>query len=244
MSLFSKNQKAELSCLSAVGTDMHSHLIPEIDDGPKSYEESLDLINQLHNLGYTRLITTPHIMSDCYKNTPEIINNGLTMLRNIVKKENISIKIEAAAEYYIDFEFSEMLNNEPLLTFGNKYLLFELSFVNQPEALDKIIFNMQTLGYKPVIAHPERYIYWHNNFENYTKLKEKGVFFQLNINSLSREYALSVKKTSEKLIKNNMIDFIGSDVHNMHHIEIIKSILKNKYLIKLISSGRLLNNTV
>ena len=242
INLFKKVDR--LSDFSDLVTDVHSHLIPAIDDGAASLEQSLQLIKGLNDLGFKKLITTPHVISDFYQNTPEKINNGLVLLQDAVIKANIDVEIDVAAEYFLDYDFQEMMEKDKLLTFGTNYLLFELPFYNKPQVLDEVIFKMQTLGYTPVLAHPERYTYWYNDFEAYNDLKNRGVLLQININSLVGGYSAQAKKTAEKLIVNNMVDFVGSDTHNQHHIELLKKSLNNKYLYDLIKNGNLLNKTL
>ncbi|HBS86842.1 MAG: hypothetical protein A2W91_12490 [Bacteroidetes bacterium GWF2_38_335] len=239
-SLIRKNFEP-LENLSGIVTDMHSHLIPGIDDGSKTIEESIDLVNKLIELGYKKIITTPHIMSDYYRNTEAGILAGLDTLRKALDEANIQIDISAAAEYYADFDFTQKIQKDKLLTFGNKYLLFEISYFSPPDSVEEIIFNIQTNGYKPVLAHPERYIYWHNKFEIYEKLKDRNVYFQLNINSLCGHYSLPVMKIAEKMIKNKMFEFVGSDTHNSNHILLIRESMKNPNLRKLVESGILIN---
>ena len=231
--------------LSVLKCDVHSHLIPGIDDGAKTIEESVALVRALKDLGYSKIITTPHILTDTFHNTPEIISAGLENLKVAVKNEGIDIQIEAAAEYYFDFDFKEKIINEKLLSFGKKYILFEISYINPPDNFDAIIFHLQTNGYKPVLAHPERYLFWSKKFEKYEQLKEKGVFFQLNINSLTGYYLYETKKIAMQLIAKNMIEFLGSDCHHSEHINLIKSsAVYKKALHNLVESGRLLNKTL
>lgn len=227
--------------LSAVKCDVHSHFIPGIDDGAKTMEESLFLISELQKMGYKKIITTPHIMSDAFKNTPEIILGGLEKLKTALKEAGIFIEIEAAAEYYVDYDFEKKIESQKLLTFGDNYLLFEVSYVNPPDNLNNVIFKLQTAGYKPVLAHPERYNFWHSNFGKYEDLKEKKVLFQLNINSLTGYYSFQTKKIAERMIANDMIDFIGTDCHHIGHIDLLKKALKNKILKDLIEKNSLLN---
>lgn len=230
--------------LSVLGADIHSHFIPGIDDGSKTIEDSVEMITEMYNLGYKKVITSPHIMSDFYRNTPEIILGGLENVKAALKKANIPIIVEAAAEYYLDFDLERKLDTGELLTFGNKNLLFELSYMNAPENLLHIVFKLQTMGYKPILAHPERYNFWHNDFAKYEDLVEKGVQLQLNINSLSGYYSLATKKIAELLIDKKMISYLGTDCHHMGHINLIKKVVKEPYLQKLIESGTLLNNTL
>jgi len=155
-----KPEQIEALDLSWLEVDMHSHLIPGIDDGSKSMEESLELIKRLSSYGLQKIITTPHVMSEYYKNTPEIISMGLEDLRKAVKAEGISIEIEAAAEYYIDEILLEKIKDgKSLLTFGEKYILVETGFINKPQMLLETMFQLEMSGYKPILAHPERYQY-------------------------------------------------------------------------------------
>lgn len=231
--LFSKRDKTPVD-FSSVITDMHSHLIPGIDDGAKTIEDSINLIKRLHAFGYRKLVTTPHIMSDYYQNTPEIILNGLNAVREAVKKENIDIEISAAAEYYIDDGFIKKMDEGNLLTFGSKHLLVEVSFINPPENLKQIIFDLQVKGYRPILAHPERYPFWAARFNEYENFKDAGVLLQINCNSLSGYYGPQVKKTAEKLIDANMVDLIGTDMHRMEHADAMAKVMREKYFKKVI----------
>ncbi|HET6225707.1 MAG TPA: CpsB/CapC family capsule biosynthesis tyrosine phosphatase [Bacteroidia bacterium] len=230
--------------LSILGTDIHSHFIPGIDDGSKTIEESVEMLTEMYNLGYKKIITTPHIMGDFYRNTPEIILSGLEKVKAALKAANIPLEMEGSAEYYLDFDLERKLDNGELLPFGDNYILFEISYMNAPENLIHFIFKLQTMGYKPILAHPERYNFWHNNFEKYEDLADKGVKLQLNINSLTGYYSLGTKKIAELMIEKNLISFIGTDCHHMGHINLIKNVVKEPYLKKLIESGKLLNNTL
>lgn len=227
--------------LKNVGVDMHSHLIPGIDDGVKTLEESLQSIRLLHEAGYDHLITTPHIMSDYYPNTPEVILDGVEKVRLAVQKEGIPVEIDAAAEYYIDYQFYKNFDKDKILAINNRFILFELSFLNPPKILKDIIFQMQTAGLIPIMAHPERYSYWFRNFNIYRELKDRGVWFQLNINSFADEYGVPTRKLAERLVKEDMVDLIGSDFHRPQHIEVMKMATRNKYFQKLLASDKIRN---
>lgn len=243
--LFRKSSPGAPVDLGVLGCDMHSHFIPGIDDGAKTMRDSLELLRGMEELGYRKVITTPHIMGDFFRNTPAIINSGLDQVRSAARAEGLQIEIEAAAEYYFDFDLENKLRKEPLLTFGNNYLLFEVSYMNAPDNLDQFIFQMQTSGYKPVLAHPERYPFWFTkNLEQYEKLKDKGVLFQLNINSLTGHYSPATKKVAEQMIAKGWYEFLGSDCHHTGHLELIKKARAEKSLQTLIASGKLLNSTL
>lgn len=230
--------------LSVLGCDVHSHLVPAIDDGSKSVEDSLQMIRAFRDLGYKKIITTPHIMGDFYRNTPTTILGGLETVKEAMKAEDLTMEMGAAAEYYLDFDLERKLDTEKLLTFGNNYLLFEISYMNPPDSLFHVIFKMQTLGYKPVLAHPERYNFWHNEFEKYEAFIDKGVHLQLNINSLTGYYSMGTKKIAERMIDNKMITFLGSDCHHVGHVNLMKEVVYEPHLQKLVESDLLLNKTL
>jgi protein-tyrosine phosphatase len=238
--IFSTSKPA-LTDFSAVKADMHSHLIPGIDDGAKTIDDSIALARRMHELGYKKLITTPHIQHDFFRNTPEIILNGLEKVRKALKSENIPLQIEAAAEYLLDDGFEEKATNGDLLSFSDRYILVELSYFNPNPNLKSFVFNLQVDGYKVILAHPERYTYWFSDFSKYEDLKDRGVFFQVNLVSLVGFYPDPVKKMAEKLMEKGMIDFVGTDMHNMNYMQALEKCLKEKSLVKLIESGKLLN---
>lgn len=242
--LKSKN-KSIITDLSAIGVDMHSHLIPGIDDGAETMEDSLALIDRFIELGFRKIITTPHIMSDYFKNTPEIIHAGLLNLKNAITEKEIDFEVEAAAEYYLDENLTGLIENKKILSFGKeKYLLFELSYINAPSNLKEAVFKMITSGYTPVIAHPERYPYYYNDFEKYEELKDSGCILQLNTISLAGYYGKGAKKTAEKLLDANLIEMLGSDMHHQRHAAALRQALSEKSLLKIIASGNLLNDSL
>ena len=244
-SLFGKKEPAlGPADLSVLHCDVHSHFIPGIDDGAQNLEQSMELLRAMHGLGYRKVITTPHSMADGYKNTPEIILGGLEKLRREVHAQGLDIEVDAAAEYYLDHELEKRVTERQMLTFGDRLLLFELPFISEPQVMLSVIFQMQTQGYRPVLAHPERYAYWHNDLGKYERLKERGVLFQLNLVALSGAYGNKAKEVAERLIDLGAYELIGSDCHNMNHVEAIQNTLERPYLHKLLRSGKLLNASV
>ncbi|HOY29808.1 MAG TPA: histidinol phosphatase [Flavobacteriales bacterium] len=249
MGLFSKlfgSREAPLgdADLSVLRCDVHSHFIPGIDDGAQTMDQSMELLTAMAELGYTKVVTTPHNMADGYKNTPEIILGGLERVREEAKRRGIAMEVDAAAEYYLDHELEQKVTDRKVLTFGDNYLLFELPFISEPNMLLQVIFTMQTAGYRPVLAHPERYGFWHNDYEKYLRLKERGVLFQLNTIALAGAYGPGAKDIAERLVDDGHYEFLGSDCHSMSHVQAIKNTLARPYLHKLISSGKLLNSTL
>jgi protein-tyrosine phosphatase len=233
--------KSSLHDFSAVNTDMHSHLIPGIDDGAKTLEDAVALARRMYQLGFKKLVTTPHIQQEFFRNTPEIILEGLEKVRAALMSENIPVEIEAAAEYLLDDGFAGKAEKGELLSFSGKHILVELSYFNPHPDLKSLIFNLQCDGFRVILAHPERYTYWFSDFSKYEDLKDRGVLFQLNAVSLASFYPDPIKKFAEKLIEKEMIDFVGSDMHNMNYMKALEKSLKEKALSKLINSGKLLN---
>lgn len=228
-------QKKESVSLSVLQSDMHAHTIPGIDDGAKSIDMSLEMIRQFAALGYKKLLATPHIMNDFYRNTPDIILRGAEMVQKRLQQEEISMQFDAAAEYYADEVFMQKIKTEKLLTFGKNYVLFELPMFAETPHLGQIIFDLQLAGYTPVLAHPERYTYWYNAIEKYDEIRSKGVLLQLNVLSLTNFYSPQVRKTAQKLIDKSWVDFCGTDAHNPMQLDLISQNLSLPYLKKLLA---------
>jgi protein-tyrosine phosphatase len=228
---FLKNRPKNTGTL--LTTDIHSHLLAGLDDGVKSFNEAEEVIRVFQDMGYTKLITTPHIMSDYYKNNSATILKGLDEVRNyLVGKMNI--RMEAAAEYYLDEELIRRTESpEQLLTFGQRYLLFETNFISEPLHLKEFIFKATSSGYKPVLAHPERYQYM--TLKKAEDLRDRGVLFQVNSLSLIGYYSLPVQRIAYKLIDQGWVDFLGSDCHTPEQARILPMVQKNKYFQKALA---------
>lgn len=228
--------------LSFIGVDMHSHLLPALDDGLKSMEETIEFIKELNNLGFKKLICTPHILSDVHPNSPSTILPKLAEVQQALIDNNIDVKIEAAAEYMIDHEFEQAIKRgDKLLTFGKNFILVEMSYLAASPNFDQVIFDLRVAGLQPIIAHPERYNYYHHQFNQYQKMKDMGCWFQLNLLSLSGYYGKQIKKVSEKLIAEGMIDLVGTDMHHQNHMDALKNLASQKYLYKILKDVPLKN---
>jgi len=225
--------------------DIHSHLIPGIDDGAKDMKRSIELISSLKKMGYTKLITTPHV-SDMFPNSSETILNGYKELKDELKRQRIEIEIEVAAEYYADESFEELLKSKDILTFGGdkKYLLFELSYFTEPQELESLIQEIKLAGYTPVLAHPERYVYFHHSLDPYINIKALGVLFQINLNSMVNYYSDEIATVVKKLISNGLVDFIGSDAHHRRHLKFLEKSLKHTLYTQAVKKNTILNNTL
>jgi len=224
-----------------IRVDIHSHLLPGIDDGVRTIEESVAIIKKFKLLGYSKLITTPHVISDLYPNNIDIINQKLQEVQDALKKEDIDIDIEASAEYYVDIEFLKLIEDDDLIPFMGNYILFETAYHSKPMILQQVIYSLQANGYIPVLAHPERYRYLHNDIDLYKELKAEGVLFQVNIKSLQNK-SKPIYKIASKLIKLGLVDFMGSDVHKMHDIEKLEKILQSSIYKHAMKNNTILNN--
>lgn len=212
-------------------TDIHSHLLPGIDDGAKDMDNSKELIDGLRSIGIKNFITTPHIIKNLHDNNREIIEAKRDEL-NLALNENF----RAAAEYMIDNHFFELFKKEKLLTLKDNYILIEMSYVNPPIQLHEILFELRLNGYKLIMAHPERYpFYYSKSFTDYKKMIESGCKFQLNLNSVFGYYGKPVQKVALELLDQNMITYVGTDAHHHNHVNSLKRILplEKKQLIAL-----------
>jgi protein-tyrosine phosphatase len=240
--LFNKKKQSRDLSNGYYDVDFHSHLIPGVDDGSKSIEESIEIITFFQSLGVRKMITTPHVSMEYYPNKHEDILEKFHHLKEGVLKAGIEVELSLAAEYMIDDGFRALMNQGGLLTFGDNYLLIELgSFAEHPD-FSPLIFDLQSSGFNVILAHPERYSFWHSQKEMYTTLKERDVIFQLNALSLTNIYSKEVNKTAKWLIENKMIDFIGSDVHHASQKEIYRKALSSNLFDKLKEAGTVRNN--
>jgi protein-tyrosine phosphatase len=235
--------------LAVLGADMHSHLLPGLDDGAETVEHSVALLRALRDLGYRKLIMTPHIMGDFYKNTPEGVRAALQLLREAATAAGLDdVVLDCAAEYYLDeFLGRKLTDGTEMLTFGGdkRYLLFETSYMNEPLNLFETIFEMKAQGYRPVLAHPERYTYLYGRFEEIVKMRrDYGVLLQVNLNSLAGYYSPAAKRVAEQLVDGGLVDFVGTDAHHLRHTDtLLRRTLPQPHLEKLLKLP-LLNNTL
>ena len=243
-SIFSKKHDDSLN-LSFLEVDMHSHLLPNLDDGLEKMEQTIEFAKAMQNLGYKKLICTPHILPDVHNNSPETILPRLEEVRKAFAENNITINIEAAAEYMVGPEFHESIkNDEQLLTFGKNYVLIEMSYAYPSQNIEQVIFDLIIKGYQPILAHPERYNYLlaqKNIFEDFIY---RGCLLQINILSLTGYYGKPVMKAAEYLVKKNLISFIGSDMHHQGHLGMTQKFATNKQLHKMIGKLDLMNKSL
>lgn len=242
--MFGWLKKKEQHTFHPLTVDVHSHLLAGIDDGVKTLDEATDIILQFQRMGYRKIITTPHVMSDAYRNTPEIISTRLEALRAHLSEKNIQVEVEAAAEYYLDAEFMTALQSgKRILTFGHNYLLFETNFISEPLDMKQFIFVATTKGYKPVLAHPERYLYLYDNMAKLQDLLDRGVLFQINISSITGYYSKQVQQLAFKLIDRGWVHLLGSDCHHLQQALLTEKAQEMRYYQKALSLP-LLNNSL
>ncbi|WP_448817708.1 tyrosine-protein phosphatase [Arcticibacter sp.] len=225
-----------------MGVDMHSHILPGIDDGSKDIKSSVAFIRGLMELGIDKFICTPHIFTEVYPNSRETIFPALESLRTELKTQKIDVQVEAAAEYMLDLDFLELLKADSLLPLRNRHVLVEMSYQVETRNVDQFIFDLNIKGYQPVLAHPERYIYYHGNFEQYRKMKDQGCIFQVNMLSLAGYYGKGVKQMALQLLKEKMIDVIGTDLHHIKHLEYITKFVRSGAAGKLLAEYPFRNN--
>lgn len=242
MFIFSK-PKIRLADLIPDGyVDIHSHLLPGIDDGSKDEQTTITLVNSLKEFGFSQFITTPHVLSGVWNNTREGITAKETATKKLLQDNNITNPFKAAAEYLMDDVFLKLLKAEPLLTIKDDYVLVEMSYLNPPMQLYDIVYELQIRGYKPILAHPERYLFYHFKFEEYHKLKKAGCLFQINLLSTTGYYGKPVFEICKKLLDENMIDFAGSDTHHERHVAAFENpvlLKKTEPLLKALNKNTL-----
>ncbi|MDZ7898933.1 MAG: CpsB/CapC family capsule biosynthesis tyrosine phosphatase [Arcicella sp.] len=244
--LKNREKRPEVMPFSALRVDVHSHLLPALDEGAKNLEESLELIAELRDLGFQKLILTPHIMAGFYPNFPQKIKERLLILREYLEEKNIDVEVEAAAEYYLDtFFMKELLSNNELMTFdseGKRYLLFETQHLHQPKQLFEAIKRIFRKEYIPVLAHPERYNYLQRDRLLVHQLYETGLLFQVNINSFSGYYGTESRELADYLSVAQMVSFLGTDCHKQEQIEMLQKTMDSPMYRTVLRAGEILNN--
>lgn len=202
--------------------DIHSHILPGIDDGAKNIDESLELISKMKEMGFSKIIGTPHTYAGLYDNTTRSIEESFLKIND---KKFGNIKLSYASEYMLDLSIIERAKNKTLLCIKDNYVLVEMSFISEPMGLYELIYEIKVNGYLPILAHPERYLFLKNS-KDYNKLKKFGCFFQANLLSVIDYYGVSVRKNLVYLLENKLIDFVGSDIHHNQHIMAFENKIK------------------
>ncbi|MFT4806173.1 MAG: protein-tyrosine phosphatase [Psychroserpens sp.] len=240
---FSKTDRS-LNAFEFLGTDMHSHLLPGVDDGSNSVMTSLELIEGLKALGFNKIITTPHVYQDFYPNTKDTLEPAFKAVKQALLLNSIEMDFQFSAEYFADDFLHEMINKRELISLPNKHLLIEISFVAYSKQLEQLVFELTTLGFTPILAHPERYLYLNErHFNTYKKLISLGCKLQLNINSLGGYYGKSSQKLAFALLEARLVTFLGTDIHNFRHLEFLNGIAQNNSLMQTLRKYPWSNDT-
>lgn len=201
-----------------IATDIHSHILPGLDDGSPDIESSIQLVKGMYEMGIRRAIATPHVIGDMYRNSPETINKALELLKTAVAQEQIEMELSAAAEYMLDDHFMDLLKRKEILPLYKNVILTEMSYASPSGNLEETAFEIITSGYQPIMAHPERYFYYHRNYEIFFRLKELGFLLQINLLSLTGYYGAPVAKAAKYILDKGLADFVGTDMHHTRHL--------------------------
>lgn len=237
---FFKNKKPVVRDLKWLGVDIHSHLLPGIDDGSPDVEESISLIAKLKELGIDQFICTPHIFKELYPNTAETINDALELTKVALRKANLNVSISAAAEYMLDENFGI---SDSMMALPNRHILVEMSYLNETPNIEQIIFNLQIKGYTVILAHPERYNFYHKDYDKVHRFHDMGVMLQLNLLSITGYYGREVKIASEYMLKNKLYRLVGTDLHHDKHYNALKYNVENGYLFDKLGKYPFENNS-
>lgn len=235
--MFNRQKKEAADIGGILRVDIHSHLLPGIDDGAPTMDHTIGMLRKFEELGYQKLIMTPHIMSGVYDNNSEIILQKLEDVRKVSRDLDLKLELEASAEYYFDETLFERIRQKDLLPFHGNHILFEFSFRNQPSQVEELVFDLKSAGYQPVLAHFERYMYYHPSIEVARSLRERGCYIQVNLNSFTGHYGPDVKNQAIRLLKAGLIDILGSDCHRIQHLELLESSLKDAVFHQLLEGN-------
>lgn len=238
---FKKKQEPAQLCFN---TDIHCHVVPGIDDGSPDINTSIELIERMQSWGITRIIATPHVTQASFENTPDIMSEALSSLKKELENRGNNINITHSAEYRIDEQFLSQLKENLIVPMPSNYILVENSFIQEPWNLDQLLFDLKVKGYKPILAHPERYLYYHSKRDRYKAIHNTGTKFQVNLLSVAGYYSKDEKRVALELINNGLVDFIGTDLHNHKHADAIESFINSREYRKLKDRLPLLNDSI
>lgn len=222
---FLKKKSSEPAQL-CFSTDIHCHVVPGVDDGSPDAVTSADLIERMQSWGIKRIIASPHVTQYTFENTDETINPAMQALHEELQRRGNDIEVTHSAEYRIDELFAQRLADDNLWLLPNKHILIENAFMQEPWNLNQLIFDLQVRGLRPILAHPERYMYYYGHLDRYKTLHDSGLTFQINLLSLAGAYGKAEKKIAQQLIDKGLVDFIGTDLHKASHADAIDSYLR------------------
>lgn len=230
-----------LTSYAFLSNDMHSHILPGIDDGAQDVTTSMELIEGLAELGFTGFCATPHVIADRYPNTPASIKGALERAQAELRKRNVNVTLTAAAEYLVDQDFANLLAGRKMQTIGQDHLLIEMPFIAPAPRIEDHIFNIQVAGLRPIMAHPERYRYWNERLAEWDRIHKLGCELQVNLLSLFGHYGKEAKKQAFKLIEADLVAYLGTDIHRVEQLKILKNGLSDRSVARLLE-GRTFKN--
>lgn len=239
--LFSK-RKETIPIFESLGTDIHCHLVPGVDDGSKNYEESIECIRRMYEVGYRKMYITPHFQYPRYQNDEDDIKSRFEELKKHVEQAGVEMQLAGVAgEYRIDDAFQKRIEDARFLKIGGKYVLVELSLHQQRMGIEETIFDLQTKGYEVILAHPERYPYLGATSPMLERLKEQDVYFQINVLSLSGFYGEMSRKIGYELVNRGWVELLGTDMHNTRYAQALMDASRDKKLAKLLDKCEFMN---
>jgi tyrosine-protein phosphatase YwqE len=242
-SFFFRNKIHHKNALQFIGADMHNHILPGIDDGSPDIAVSLQLTEGLMELGYHSMVCTPHIIPDLYPNNELTISHAFRLFSEAKPADAMPGGVVFAAEYLVDYDFERRLKLNELLIFGKqRYILIEMSYLVESPNLKEMIFELIINGFQPILAHPERYHFYHHRMEIYEELLDAGCMLQVNLLSLTGYYGAKIKSVSEKLISKGMISWVGTDMHHLGHLEGLKRLASDKKILQTLKNIKNLKN--
>jgi protein-tyrosine phosphatase len=216
--LFKKKKNKPLFETLNIDVDFHSHILPCVDDGVKSVEDSFAILRRMQSAGYKKIVFTPHINYPQYTNDEESLRRAFELFKTSVP-EDITLDITLGAEYMITEDFERWIDTHELLCFDDKRrVLIEMSYYFKSNNLQDVIFKLNMEGYRPVLAHPERYLYMADTLSKYDLYKDMGCGYQLNILSLAGVYGPDSMKILRYLLSKGYYTYMGSDTHTLSHI--------------------------
>lgn len=227
-------------------TEVHCHIMPGVDHGATDVQNGLELMRAEMDMGITNLIFTPHVTKSTFENTPDTILPAFDTFKKAITENGINAKVSVSAEYRLDELSLEQIKSNQYIAMPKEHILLENAYQQERIDLDQILFDIQIKNLTPIMAHPERFPYYGQTKERFTQLHNAGALFQVNLMSFTGYFGRTAKHSAEWLLEHDLIDFLGSDVHNMEHIEVIREFIKSKNYKKIESKlkGRLLNDTL
>ncbi len=214
-------------------TDIHCHILPGVDHGSRSIEQSLDMLRAEQEMGISRVILTSHVTAVTFENTRETLMDAFLKLKDAVTDAGLEMDLYLSAEYRMDEYFDKEYAADHLIPMPGNHILLENSFQQELMNLNDLLFDMQVKGYKTILAHPERYTYYSRRRKRYEELHNAGARFQINILSFTGYFGEEARESALWFAKNGMIDYLGSDMHNVKHAHIIMDYLNSKEWKKL-----------